>query len=77
VEVLFPLAESKLIERVHDDMLMRYLADTVKARRMLPDGTYVRRKPSEGKRAFNTQEALIAKRRALANNGKAMMVRGR
>ncbi len=77
VEVLFPLADRKLIDRVHDDMLVRYLADTVKARRMLPDGTYVRRKPGDGKRLLNTQEALIAKRRALANNGKPLLVRGR
>ena len=65
VEVLFPLADNKLISRVHDDVLQRYLADTVKARRMLPDGTYVRRKPADGKRPSNTQEALIAKRRSL------------
>jgi len=65
VEVLFPLADNKLISRVHDDVLQRYLGDTVKARRMLPDGTYVRRKPADGKRPSNTQEALIAKRRSL------------
>jgi len=65
VEVLFPLADNKLISRVHEDVLQRYLADTVKARRMLPDGTYVRRKPADGKRPSNTQEALIAKRRSL------------
>jgi polyphosphate kinase len=65
VEVLFPLADNKLISRVYDDVLQRYLGDTVKARRMLPDGTYVRRKPADGKRPSNTQEALIAKRRSL------------
>jgi len=65
--VLFPLADSKLITRVHEDVLVRYLGDTVKGRGMLPDGSYVRRKPVNGKRAFNTQESLIAKRRSLEN----------
>jgi polyphosphate kinase len=67
VEVLFPLADSKLIARVHEDVLVRYLADTVKGRRMLPDGGYVRRKPADGKRALNSQESLIAKRRSGEN----------
>ena len=65
VEVLFPLMDSKLIARIHDDVLERYLADTAKARRMLPDGTYARRKPTDRKHVLNTQEALIAKRRSL------------
>ena len=78
VEVLFPIADTKLIARIQDDVLARYLADTVKARRMLPDGTYVRRKPSDGKRGLNTQESLIAKRRAQAgSNGKPVHLRAR
>jgi len=72
VEVLFPLADNKLITRVHEDVLVRYLADTVKGRRMLPDGTYVRRKPADGKRALNSQESLIAKRRSPGPPGGAM-----
>jgi polyphosphate kinase len=64
VEVVFPLADSKLIDRVHHDVLERYLADTAKGRRMLPDGTYVRRKPPDSKRAVNSQESLIEKRRS-------------
>ena len=63
VEVLFPLADRKLIDRIHEDVLVRYLSDTVKGRRMLPDGTYVRRKPADPKRPLNTQESLLAKRR--------------
>ena len=64
VEVLFPLADEKLIRRIHDDLLGRYLADTVKARRMLPDGTYERRKPHGSSRPVNSQEALIARRKS-------------
>jgi polyphosphate kinase len=67
VEVLVPLADRKLIARIHEDVLVRYLGDTVKGRRMLPDGTYVRRKASNGRRGLNSQESLIAKRRPLDN----------
>jgi hypothetical protein len=45
-------------------MLARYLADTAKARRMLSDGTYVRKKPANGKPAFNCQDSWIPKRRS-------------
>ena len=75
VEVLFPIADRKLIARVHDDVLDRYLSDTVKGRRMLPDGTYVRRKPADGKRGVNSQESLIAKRRTVENIVKPLRLR--
>ena len=64
VEILFPLADDKLVARVRDELLARYLGDTAKARRMLPDGTYVRRKPANGKPALNCQESWIPKRRS-------------
>ena len=63
VEILFPLAEDKMIARVRDEMLARYLSDTAKARRMLADGSYLRKKPANGKPAFNCQESWIPKRR--------------
>ncbi len=63
VEILFPLADVKLIARVRDEMLARYLNDTAKARRMLSDGSFVRKKPANGKPAFNCQESWIPKRR--------------
>jgi len=62
VEVLFPLSDQRLIRRVTDEVLPLYLEDNVKARRMLTDGTYVRRK-ADGKKLINAQEALIARRR--------------
>ena len=65
VEILFPLADGKLVARVRDEMLQRYLSDTAKARRMLSDGSYVRKKPTNGKPAFNCQESWIPKRRSL------------
>jgi polyphosphate kinase len=67
VEILFPLSDSKLIERVRDGMLAVYLSDTVKARRMRSDGTYVRKKAANGKRPVNSQETWIPKRRSAEN----------
>jgi polyphosphate kinase len=64
VEILFPLAGDKLIARVRDQLLRAYLSDTAKARRMLSDGTYVRRKAANGKPAFNCQESWIPRRRS-------------
>jgi polyphosphate kinase len=63
VEVLFPLADPKLVSRVRDEVLSVYLSDTVKARRMSADGAYVRRKPAYGRAALNCQESLTSKRR--------------
>jgi len=64
VEILFPLADPRLIERVRDDMLAVYLADTAKARRMLPDGGYTLKKSPRGKRPVNAQDSWIPKRRS-------------
>lgn len=63
VEVLFPLADPKMIARVRDELLQGYLADTVNARSMQPDGAYVRKKPSKGNTAFDCQLSWIPKRR--------------
>jgi len=65
VEILFPLADEKLVARVRDELLKGYLSDTAKARRMLSDGAYMRKKPANGKLAFNCQESWIPKRRSM------------
>jgi polyphosphate kinase len=65
VEILFPLGDNKLIARVRDELLQGYLSDTVNARRMLSDGTYVRKKTAHGKPAVNCQESWIPKRRSV------------
>lgn len=66
VEVVFPIKDTFLRERVHREILDAYLADNVKARTLQRDGTYVRawqaqgkRKPPTGTGAFNAQEFLI------------------
>ena len=69
VEVLFPLKNPLLRDRVMHEILAAYLADNVKARFLQKDGRYLRswqpvrgrsRKPPHGKAAFNAQEFLVA-----------------
>jgi polyphosphate kinase len=71
VEILFPLADDKLVARVRDELLNGYLSDNVKARRMLSDGAYVRKKPANGKPAFNCQESWIPKKRSAESHDSA------
>jgi polyphosphate kinase len=64
VEVLFPIESPDLIRHVHDDILEVYLADTMKARRLMPDGSYERVKPKGEQLPFNSQAWLISHRAA-------------
>jgi polyphosphate kinase len=66
VEVLFPLKDTLLRERVRHEILGAYLADNVKTRVLQKDGSYIRvwqahnkRKAPTGPAAFNAQEFLI------------------
>ncbi|HVO81330.1 MAG TPA: polyphosphate kinase 1 [Terriglobales bacterium] len=66
VEVLFPVKDALLRERVRHEILDAYLADNVKSRLLQKDGSYIRawqaqgkRKPPTGPSAFNAQEFLI------------------
>jgi len=66
VEVVFPLKDELLRERVRQEILEAYLADNVKARILQKDGSYVRTWQAQGKRkppaassAFNAQEFLL------------------
>jgi polyphosphate kinase len=70
VEVLVPLRDELLRERVRREILDAYLADNRKARILLRDATYIRawqplhgqrkRKPPTGAAAFSAQDFLIA-----------------
>lgn len=71
VEVLFPLGDRKLVARARDELLKGYLADTVKARRMLSDGSYARKKQANGKLGLNCQEAWIPKKRSAESHDSA------
>jgi polyphosphate kinase len=55
VEVVTPVHDSHLKRYIKYDLLPAYLRDNVKARRLLPDGTYERITAGEGDQPFNSQ----------------------
>ena len=59
VEVLFPVPDPRLRRLIIDKMLNVHLNDTVKARELMPDGSWKRVKPIEGKEPINSQQWLI------------------
>ncbi len=66
VEVIFPLKDTLLRERVRQEVLAAYLADNCKSRLLQKDGSYARlwriqgkRKPPAGPAAFSAQDFLI------------------
>ncbi len=68
VEVLFPVKDPLLRDRIIHEILAVYLADNMKARLLQPDGRYLRpwqspkgrsKKPPRGPAAFSAQEFLI------------------
>ena len=54
VEVLFPIENSRLIRRLRDRILAKYLEDESGARIMQPDGSFIRAKHT-GKKLFSSQ----------------------
>jgi polyphosphate kinase len=67
VEVIFPVKDELLRERVRQEILESYLADHVKSRFLQKDGVYVRawraqgkRRPPTGSAAFSAQDFLIS-----------------
>jgi polyphosphate kinase len=55
VEVLFPVVDARMVRYLRDDVLATYLADNVKARRMLEDGNYERVQRGAKDRLINSQ----------------------
>jgi polyphosphate kinase len=62
VEVLIPIRDPKMIRHISTDVLMPYLADQVKGRRMLPNGTYRRKREGRSNRT-DAQNYLMQVRR--------------
>jgi polyphosphate kinase len=67
VEVMFPIKDGLLRERVRHEILQAYLADNLKSRVLQKDGSYDRiwraqgkRKPPSGASAFSAQDFLMA-----------------
>jgi polyphosphate kinase len=62
VEVLFPIEKPSLVRLIRDRVLSVYLADNVKARVMLSDGSYIRAQRPKGAKAINGQLVLLKSR---------------
>ena len=62
VETLFPVEDEIIKTSIRDEILNIHLRDNVKARRMLPDGSYKRVKPAENEELLNSQEWMIKNR---------------
>jgi polyphosphate kinase len=58
VEVVFPVEQADLKQRVIE-MLKTTLGDNVKARELLPEGTYKRVKPAEGVPPLRSQQRFL------------------
>jgi polyphosphate kinase len=56
VEVMVPIEDVDLRQRIHREILGVYLADNVKARELRPDGTYVRAARQIDEITINCQE---------------------
>jgi polyphosphate kinase len=62
VEILFPIEDPHLRQALRRDILGVHLKDTVKARRLLPNGSYEHALPQDDQTPLNSQEWLIAHR---------------
>jgi polyphosphate kinase len=59
-EVVFPVRDPAALARIRDEILPAYLADTVKARLLQPDGSYLHASKLLGEaQPFSSQEFLI------------------
>ncbi len=59
VEVLFPLKDQELRERICKEILPAYLADNQKARVLGSDGKYSAVRPASSTKRFSVQEHLM------------------
>ena len=57
-EVVFPIRDPQIRNRIRKEILAAYLADTAKSRMETATGNYARVKPVDGKR-FNAQDFFI------------------
>jgi polyphosphate kinase len=62
VEVMFPIEQPDLRDRILHEIVPAYLMDNVKARTLQADGIYVRPSVKDGEASFRVQERLLALR---------------
>ena len=56
VEVLFPIENPRILRRIREKILEKYLSDQGAARLMQPDGTFIRPPHKPGRKALTAQE---------------------
>jgi polyphosphate kinase len=56
VEVLFPIENARMVRRIRDKILDKYLADQAAARIMQSDGSFIRLVSKPGRKVLNAQE---------------------
>ncbi|MEA2527288.1 MAG: polyphosphate kinase [Thermomicrobiales bacterium] len=59
VEAVFPIEDPTLKAHVRDLILPAYLRDTVNARELRPDGSYVPARPADGQEPFDVQRWMM------------------
>ena len=64
VELMFPIEDPAIAERIKGEVLDTALRDNVRARRLNPDGTYTRIEPRDGEAFIDSQTAKILARRS-------------
>ena len=68
VEVVFPIEQPELKQRLIHEILATSLADNQKARELLPDGSWRRVQPPEGAAPLRSQQRFLEL--AVANNAR-------
>jgi len=59
VELMFPVEDRSLCARIHREVIEPSLTDNSRARDLLPDGTYVRRRPGPGEPVRDAQLRVL------------------
>jgi polyphosphate kinase len=77
IEVVFPIEDGNLRDRIVNEILLRQLADNVKARRLQPDGTDLRAPRETGAPACNSQTEFMTLAREAAADLVAPQPNGR
>jgi len=68
VEVMFPIDDKTIRDRIRNEILGTQLTDNVKARRLQPDGSYRRQVAEKGAAVVRSQEQFIALARKRAQS---------
>ena len=60
IETLFPIEEPVMIRHIREDLLATYLNDNIRAKLLMPDGSYVRAQPEPGSAPRDSQAFFAA-----------------